>query len=1061
MPGTPLPEALIEKLKPVRRALQGLRNTVVPVVGSGLSQGLRSWPDLLGELATELPEDVRQDVLELLAKEKYLEAASEVEHHPAVGRPRVCTTIKECYQRPTAPRPAVYDRLASLPIDHFVTTNYDPWLKDALAGARRACPRVFGPGDPGGFADLLQESSPLVLMVHGDADRPETCVLSSEGYRDLVYRNQEWLTGMRSLTSTRRLLFLGYSLSDPDLLRLLEEWQALFAPGGGATRHWLFGASLSQGKMGRFRRLGVEPIDYGSHALLPDILRHLASPPEDVPELTRGPDLRPYLVRLEKLTSHIDIVGIGAGLGKVKTASRYRIEELYTPLSTGLPAQGLEARLGSEPSGERRTELARLLPRYERLLIEGQPGAGKTTFLRLVACMLARDALDQPGPDGERYSPRVLGLDQAELPIPVFIRASTLVPLFEQHQAGNNDDRWLLLRAIEASSADGEARVPKEHWASLLDSGKAWLLLDGLDEVADEGLRQRLLAVLRDATEHCRCRMVVTSRPIHTEAFLDLGFARAVIEPFGPSEVAEFVEHWVRALFGQAQGEPLESDGRAYRDKLFSAVAGRAPIRRMASNPVMLTCLCVVHHNEGELPEGRTRLLRAVFEWLLRAKSPVRTGQGFRDEFARYAFEQLAWAMTGGPKGKRAVLDLGDAVEAIEPELEREFPGLDPEQRARRGRAWLEFECLGSGIIERLPGSQIKFWHLMFQEYLAAVFVSRRKDWWTLIEPHLGDLQWRETVDFLPGCLFDGTGRDRVDDLLTNVLALKHDDSLGECARITALLSRLLGPLSVCGYEPPESIQRAYAEGLGRSEAIFTLEGAQQVPVKTRIEVGEALGRAGDWRLKPERDNFLPIPGGAGVYLAKYPVTVEEYERFVEAGGYDSREYWCDEGWAAKEKERWTSPREWDKQVEAPNRPVVRVSWYEACAYCRWLGAHKDREMRLPTEAEWEAAATSPEGEYPWGAEEPDEESANFANNVGRPTPVGIYPGGDAPGGHTDLGGNVWEWCEDERGGERSVRGGSWGYPAGYLRSAFRGRGWADRRGADLGFRVAAGRPSR
>jgi len=191
-------------------------------------------------------------------------------------------------------------------------------------------------------------------------------------------------------------------------------------------------------------------------------------------------------------------------------------------------------------------------------------------------------------------------------------------------------------------------------------------------------------------------------------------------------------------------------------------------------------------------------------------------------------------------------------------------------------------------------------------------------------------------------------------------------------------------------------------------------------------------------------------------YLAVTETTNAQYARFLEATGHPAPLYWQ------------------DKNLNGPNRPVVGVTWQDARAFCRWLTRVTGVVHRLPTEAEWEAAARGGLlGEpYPWGRELPDAGGryrANYYPNdyaddgFSLTAPVGSFAANGY--GLFDMAGNVSEWCVDEKiplgGGTpfaapdyRIRKGGSWRSRARDLRCAARKFSPPDTADGFIGFRV-------
>jgi formylglycine-generating enzyme required for sulfatase activity len=869
------------------------------------------------------------------------------------------------------------------------------------------------------------------------------------------------------------------------------------------------------------------------------------------PEFAESPatvghcDPTKYLESLREQTGWIDIRGLMVGSGK---ASRFPIDELYIPLTTASGLRFAGERLGIERGGSsrrlprgtvkedasaarsERVELEDLLT-HRRLVIVGDPGAGKTTFLYRIAFELSDgwlktegatlgilgpapsgaakrgseagasfldrlgSALRQPfagEADGGTRAARTVKHSEVardgEPLLPIFVRIAELAEHIRgrRGQPGykgptTEDNPAWLLDFLKDQSTCNKWGLDGEFFEQKLESGSAILLLDGLDEPSATIEREAMARLFEKATHaYERCRFVVTTRPLaYVGKAVLAGFKEARIEPLEPELIENFLGHWCRALFPES-----EEKARRHLRELAEALRSTVEIRRMARNPVMLTALAVVHWNERRLPEQRADLYSSILTWLARSreKRPGREPA----ERCLTLLECLALAMQDRSQGRLVQIWKSEAADV----LAARFRGGGKGESHRMAEDFISQEEVDSGIIVS-RGSSIRFWHLIFQEYLAARaiagLVDTDQDKLLLTGNKLYLPEWREVVLLLAGVLVE-SGTPRVDRLVTEMLnRLGERASLAERARCVGLLGAMLQDLRPVGYEPADA---RYDEALKSVLGIFDKVKSKQVDFRVRLEAAEALGQAGDPRL--QQNNWIPIPAGTffmgaqregvskpnfddeaerdwwpvhEVYLdafmiGRFPVTVGQFGRFVDDEGYSNLEWWRAGGFGQNQ-----APYGWDEQILHPSRPVVGVSFYEAEAYCAWA------RVQLPTEAEWERAARGTTGrKFPWGNEEPDSTRANHADGgIGHPTPIGLYPTGATPEGIEDLAGNVWEWVADRfgsyakwpspsprgpaSGGQRVLRGGSWNDNPTSLRAAYRGRFEPEKRSDSLGFR--------
>lgn len=787
----------------------------------------------------------------------------------------------------------------------------------------------------------------------------------------------------------------------------------------------------------------------------------------------------------------------------------------------------------------------------KRLLLLGDAGSGKTTTLRYAALRLA-DAYRQQNPALLADAETGLGLVVQVVPLPLYVRlthfAITLpddlkhLPLAErQRYTGMPPELFLTWLDQEATKVCG---APAGWLAAQLTrpGSHVLLLLDGLDEAGDEQRRANLARLITNlANAYPDHRYVVASRTAgYGGRVLLPDFLERHINPLNTEEAQAVVRKWFGAVSqhqADQPGGPL-AQATTQASLLWSAIERSPRLGEMATNPLLLTAMALLQYNNVRLPDQRARLYEELVKLLLKVwrEKQIADGMPVVTE-AQLAAEQrrIAWLalqMQQQPGQVREVA-LKQAQAWLSPLYIERFK-IGREEADERVATALTHLTVDSGLIQ-CRDNRYCFAHYTLQEYLAAWALDALDERTTaavlfpsvqfLLE-QCHDARWRETLLLAVGHWSNGQQFYKARQLLAGLLAATQqpEDALllaaealadtGEVEEFTGLRGEVVTRLQALAFASPPicpdpRTRNAAAELLDRLDADDrnALKLTHPDYWATPIAPGPFLMGDDSSNYKREKPAFV-YHIRRPYALARFPVTNRQYKQFLDDLERQGRE----------EEAQQRRPRGWSGasyRVGTGNHPVVEVSWEDASAFARWADEYlraqgllqAGEEVRLPTEPEWERAATYPvtlppnqpgagKRVYPWGNEWHDESVArgfspvsNDMDNhipvtranttesrIGGTSVVGIFPYGAADCSAEELAGNVWEWCSsryqdyplpdeviaetiyisEEYYNKRCVlRGGSWLDGASYARGVSRGDRSLDSFYFNLGLRLA------
>ena len=574
------------------------------------------------------------------------------------------------------------------------------------------------------------------------------------------------------------------------------------------------------------------------------------------------------------------------------------LEQIFVDLSLGPPSG---YRMAADPvrppvnaPGQRRHNLWRYLTdkrlKNRNFVILGLPGSGKSTLLKHATLALAggKPPLESAG----RFN---------KLPVLLFLR---------DHAAAIDENPELsLAQVVTAELARWDVGFLSDWLVDQLGCGRCLVLLDGLDEVGDLDLRQRVVAwVERQMARYEQDQFILASRPFGYRANPLPDVTVLEVRPFTIEQVQRFVHNWYLAneLVSAQRDDPgLRLEATRGAEDLLWRLRQAPALLEMAVNPLLLTMITTVHRYRSNLPERRVELYAEIVEVFLGKWQRARgIAHDLTPAQKQRVLEVVAFYMMYHNKREIPVTEV---VRAIKASLQR-VVGAEAAARPGAVEEFLKSIENTSGLLMEREVGLYGFSHLTFQEFLAAVYVHDQKLENELIQ-RVKDSWWHETIrlyvaqadatHIVQACLAS-----KKPSIVTLTLAM---ECLDEAREVRPELRTVFEKLAQSVDHKQPEVRRLAAE------VLLTLR------LRRLVRVDE------------------------GKYIDSSGITHAEYQIFLD-DDLAHASYYLPDHWSQSQF-----------PVEQGRTAVVGVRPSDALAFCAWLTARETRgqwRYRLPRAGE-------------------------------------------------------------------------------------------------------------
>lgn len=705
---------------------------------------------------------------------------------------------------------------------------------------------------------------------------------------------------------------------------------------------------------------------------------------------------------LRQLARRCNILPLAALGGEGSAKEEVNLNDVYVSLDTRsrrpfrdeAEKKAWQERSGQRNEDDRSLTALEAATEHHKLVLLGDPGSGKSTFVQQIAARLSLARLGEKEP--------LVGWAEQSWPLLTLLR--DLAPRLAGvtlNETPTEAQEEALAAAVLTQWQTDLARLgcddQPEEAAHLLTTEPVTLIFDGLDEVPASLRRHVRLAVQTALRRYRVARVIITCRiRSYTGAAVLPDFASHTLAPFDNDKIKAFVTAWYTAQANLGRLTPEQAEARA-GDLRGAALSDK--LRELAENPMLLTTMALIHQREAELPDERVRLYDEAVKVLLtrwQKRKEVKVSERLQGVLAdqlkmRQILERLAYETHRRQSGAESDDEQGDLPRLAALALLEEARYLGDIGLAHEFLDYADQRAgllVGRGGEEGGPVQAYGFPHRTFQEYLSGCYMvtGRRRgvaaEYWRRVEENdfwylAGQLGGEEL-------LYNRRDQDAALDLAYDLCPPTEPTGVNEWRAVmwsgrlaaklgrtaittdgpegTKYLVRLATRLKQCLRE--ERLTPLERSSAGRALALLDIDDRPGVglrvdglpdiewcevpagvfimgsdPKKDSIIAQEKFLRD---RESPQRHIYL-----SGYLISRYPVTNAQYAAFVDAGGYlevrywqaaQQAGYWSETGFKGeKDEEPRQKPVDFGYPFTLGNHPVVGVSWYEAVAYCEWL----------------------------------------------------------------------------------------------------------------------------